>query len=239
MDLGTRGHHHTTTDGVKGVRSETGRGGDSPAEEERGEEVALKRTNEDDGLDRVVETEVETTVDNDTNDGGNETTVETGNTVRSEGLAVDVNETVELALATLGSRLVVVGETGTGVVERVDEEERRGTGGTTLFRVRGFSDIPEGFSAAAAADTYRGDVTSEPLPVAVLLLEAEHGLEVVLEGEVEGLGGEVTDDVGGVAAPERSKTLVSVGALEAVNDARVGAVKTTLLDPVRVSDPRR
>jgi hypothetical protein len=54
VDLGTRGHHHTTTDGVERVGSETGTGGDSPTETERGEEVALKRTNEDDGLDRVV-----------------------------------------------------------------------------------------------------------------------------------------------------------------------------------------
>lgn len=106
---------------------------------------------------RIVNTKVETTVDNDTNDRGNEATVETGNTVGSHSLLVDVEETVELTLATLLGRLVVVGETGTGVVEGVDEEERRGTSGTT-----------------------GGDVTSEPLPVAIVLLETEQGLEVIL-----------------------------------------------------------
>ncbi|KAG7144677.1 hypothetical protein HYQ46_006581 [Verticillium longisporum] len=49
----TRGHHHATTDGIKGVRSDTGTGGDGPTKSEGGEEVALKVTGEDDGLDRV------------------------------------------------------------------------------------------------------------------------------------------------------------------------------------------
>jgi len=133
VDSTTRGHHHTTTDSVKGVRSETGTGGDTPTEEEGGKEVTLERADEDNGLDGVVKTEVETTVDNDTNDGRDETTVKTGDTVRSKGLSVDIDETVELTGTTLGSRLVVVGKTGSGVVERVDEEEGRSTSGTTLI----------------------------------------------------------------------------------------------------------
>ena len=48
-------------------------------------------------------------------------------TVGGEGLAVDVDKTVELTVTTLGSVLGVVTETGTGVVERVDEEKRSGT----------------------------------------------------------------------------------------------------------------
>lgn len=54
VDGATRGHHHSSSDGVEGVRSETGTSGDGPAEQERGEEVALEGANEDDGLDRVV-----------------------------------------------------------------------------------------------------------------------------------------------------------------------------------------
>lgn len=123
----TRGHHHTTADGVKRVRGNTSGGGDRPAEQERSKEVTLERTDQDDRLDRVVETEVQATVDNDTKNRGTETTVETGKTVRSEGLLVDVNETVELAVTTALGGLGVVGKTGTGVVERVDEEERSGT----------------------------------------------------------------------------------------------------------------
>ena len=106
---------------------------------------------------RVVDTEVETTVDDDTDDGGNETTVETSNAVRSQSLLVNVDETVKLAGSSTLGRLRIVGQTGTGVVERVDEQERSCTSGTT-----------------------RRDVTSEPRPVAILLLEAEERLEVVL-----------------------------------------------------------
>ena len=50
------------------------------------------------------------------------------------------------------------------------------------------------------------------------------------EREVQGLGGEVPDDVGGVTSPEGEDTLVTGGAREAVTDALVGLSKTTLLD---------
>lgn len=173
---------------------------------------------------RIVDTEVETTVDDDTNDGGDEATVETRKTVRRKGLLVDVNETVELTLSSTLGRLGVVGETSTGVVKGVDEEKGRGTSSTT-----------------------GSDVASKPLPVALALLEAEQRLEVVLcnmtsedgqkrypqrltEGEVQGLRREVPDDVGGVTTPEGDETLITVGTREAVNDALVGGSQTTLLD---------
>jgi len=91
VNLGSRRHHHPSSDGVERVRSKTGTGGNSPSESERGSEVALEGTNKDNGLDRVVETEVETSVDNDTNDGRNETSVETSDTIGSEGLSVDID----------------------------------------------------------------------------------------------------------------------------------------------------
>jgi len=208
LDGLTGGHHHTATDGVERVRSDTGTGGDGPTKSERGQEVTLEGTGEEDGLDRVVHTEVQTTVDNDTSDGGHETTVETSNTVRGEGLLVDVYETVELTLTTLLGRLGVVGETGTGVVEGVDEEEGSGTGSTT-----------------------GGKVTSHPLGVTVtLLLVGEHGLVGVAESEVERLGGEVTDNVGSVTTPEGEDTLVLCGTAEALNDTTVLPVETAGLE---------
>ena len=112
----TGGHHHATTDSVEWVRGNTSSSGNSPSESERGQEVTLEGTGKKDRLDGVVETEVETTVDNDTSDGRHETTVKTSNTVRGEGLLVDIDETVELTLTTLLCGLGVVGKTGTGVV---------------------------------------------------------------------------------------------------------------------------
>lgn len=93
---------------------------------------------------------LETTVDDNTDDRGDEATVKTANTIRGEGLPVDIDQAVELTGSSTLGGLGVVGKTGTGVVEGVDEEERRSTSSTT-----------------------RGDVTSEPLPVALVLLEAE------------------------------------------------------------------
>lgn len=72
---------------------------------------------------RIVDTEVETTVDDDTDDGRNETTVKTSNTIRCKGLFVDIDETVELTSSSTLCRLGIVGETGTSVVEGVDKEQ--------------------------------------------------------------------------------------------------------------------
>lgn len=76
--------------------------------------------------------------------------------------------------------------------------------------------------------TTGGQVTSHPLGVTVtLLLVGEHGLVGVAESEVERLGREVTDDVGGVTTPEGEDTLVLSGTAEALANAVVLAVETT------------
>lgn len=118
-----RCHHHTTTDSVQGVRSDTSTSSDSPAEHERSKEVTLKRTDEEDRLDGIVQSEVQTTVHNNTEDGRTETTVETGDTVSGKGLLVNIDETVELTSTTSLGTLGIVGQASTGIIERVDEEE--------------------------------------------------------------------------------------------------------------------
>jgi hypothetical protein len=123
----TGSHHHTSTDSVERVGSDTSTSGDGPSEQEGSQEVALESTDQDDGLDGVVHTEVETTVNDDTSNRGHETTVETSDTIRGESLSVDIHQTIELTSTTSLGVLVVVGETSTGIVEGVDEEERSGT----------------------------------------------------------------------------------------------------------------
>jgi hypothetical protein len=224
LDGLTGGHHHAATDGVERVRGDTGTGGDGPTESEGGQEVTLKVAGEEDGLERVVHTEVQTTVDDDTSNGGHKSTVETTDTVGGKGLLVDVYETVELAVTTLLGGLGVVGETGTGVVEGVDEEEGSGTGGLWLL-------------ACVELKTWRvtyttgGQVTGHPLGVTVtLLLVGEHALVGVAESEVERLGGEVTDDVGSVTTPQGEGALILHGTAEALADTVVLAVETTGLE---------
>lgn len=132
LDGLARGHHHAATNGVKRVRGDTGTSGDAPTQKEGGQEVVGQVADQDDGLDGVVQTEVQTTVDNNAQDGRAETTVQTSETVGGQGLAVDVNQAVELALATLLGRLGVVGQTGTGVVQGVDEQQRCGTSSLSI-----------------------------------------------------------------------------------------------------------
>ena len=78
--------------------------------------------------------------------------------------------------------------------------------------------------------TTGGQVTGHPSPVSItVLLEGEHGLVGVTESEVEGLGWEVTDNVGSVTSPEGDHTLSTGSSAEAVHDAVVLAVETTRL----------
>ena len=91
--------------------------------------------------------------------------------------------------------LVVVGETGTGVIEGVDEKE--GSGTSSLWEIREVDCFGVGRTYTTGSQ-----VTSHPLCVTVtLLLESEHGLVGITESEVQGLGREITDDVGGVTSP--------------------------------------
>ena len=126
-----RCHHHTTTDGVKRIRADTGTSGDSPAESERGKEVTLQRPNQENRLDGIVHSEVKTTVDDDTRDGRPESTVKTTNTVSSEGLLVNIDETVKLASTASLSAFRIVGKTSTCVIKGIDEKE--GSGTSSLF----------------------------------------------------------------------------------------------------------
>ena len=104
LDGGTGGHHHTTSDGVDGVGHEAGADGHTPAQEE-GQEQGLVVSQED-GLEGVVHAEVHATVDEDTDARDGETTVQALDTVGLEGLPVDVNEAVVLALSTLALSVV-------------------------------------------------------------------------------------------------------------------------------------
>ena len=53
---------------------------------------------------------------------------------------------------------------------------------------------------------------------------------ILTEGEVQGLGREVTDNIGSVTPPQRDQTLILVGTRETVNDTLVRMRETTLLD---------
>lgn len=195
---GTRGHHHAATDGVEGVGEETSDDGDGVTEGEAGEETGVL-AHEVHLVGSIVDAKVSTTVEDDTDAGDDEAVVDStvsSPSLSTGGLEDAVKGSGELALSTVSD---IDGETGTGKVEGVDDEERGGSGGTT----RG--DVGE----EADEETIRAGAT-EPLSVEVL------------EHKVKGLSGEVADDVGHVSTPERNPSLLLGHTTEAVDDTSVG-----------------
>lgn len=69
----------------------------TPSEKEGKKEAGLVA--EEQRLGGVVETEVESSVDEDTNAGDGESSVQTGNSISGESLLVNIEQTVELSLA--------------------------------------------------------------------------------------------------------------------------------------------
>ena len=125
-------------------------------------------------LESVVEAEVHSTVDEDTDGGDDEASVETLDTVRLQGLGVDVNETVELPLTSLA--LGVIGQPGPCVVQRVDEHQRE-----------------------SPSESSAGDVGAELQRLGSVLRGLEDGFDLIFEGKVQGLGGEVPQNVSKVS----------------------------------------
>jgi len=203
LDGGTRGHHHTTPNGVDGVGHETGSNGHTPAQKEGQEQGFV--VSQKNGLEGIVHAEVHATVDEDTDAGDGEATVQALDTVGLEGLPVYVNETVVLALSTLA--FSVISQPGTGVVKGVDEHKGERTSETT-----------------------RKNVLSELLNLTGILGGLEQALDGILEGKVQSLGREVPEHVGQVTSPEGENTLALCGPGDTVHNTTVRLVQATLLD---------
>merc|ERR1719154_1003188 len=198
LDSAPGGHHHSPSDGVNGVGHEAGSDGDSPAKEERERDTGV--VSQKHRLQSVEETEVHATVDEDTDSRDGKSSVKPLDTVRLEGLGVDINQTVELSLSALA--LGVIGQPGSGVVQGVDKEERHG-------------------SRHSSAE----DVHSELPGIAGILGGGKGGLDGVLECKVQGLRGEVSEHIGQVTSPEGVDSLSLEDPGGAVNDPSVGLVQ--------------
>lgn len=118
----------------------------------------------------------------------------------------------------------IVGQSSTSIIQGIDEQKTAGPGGTT-----------------------RSQVTGEPHPVSIpFLLESKQFLEVIyplikrshdchgglitFECKVQRLGGEITDDVGGVTTPEGKDTFFSGSTAETLNDTVITFGKTSGLN---------
>jgi len=203
LDSATGGHHHPPSDSINGVGHQTGGDGNSPTKEEGSSNTGI--LSQKDGLQRVIQTKVHTSVDEDTDGRDDETSVQTLDTVGLHSLDVDVDETIELSLTTLA--LHVVGQPGTSIVKGVYEEEGHSTSNTTASNVGGKLHV-----------------------LRSILGGLECSLDPVLEGKVQSLGGEVSQDVSEISSPEGVDTLCLENSGGTVNNTSIGFVQTTLLD---------
>merc|ERR1719350_2472466 len=92
------------------------------------------------------------------------------------------------------------------------------------------TDSRDGEASVDALDTVRLQGLDVDIDQSVELTLSTHGLDGVLEGKVQGLGGEVPQHVGEVSSPEGDNTLGGHHPLGAVKNTGVGLVQTTLLD---------
>lgn len=58
------------------------------------------------------------------------------------------------------------------------------------------------------------------------------------EGEVQGLSGEITNDIGGVTSPEGNKTFFPVCTTKAIDDALIRGSKTALFNLSKQNEHR-
>lgn len=156
-------------------------------------------------LGSVIDSEVGSSVDDDALDRDTETLVETLHTIRLEDLAETVAQPTELSLSR--SLAYIGSQPGSSKVQRVDKAEGGGTS------------CPTG-----------SQVTGEVAPELLMPIHTpqEDLLVLVLEGEVESLGGEVPDHIGQVTPPEGEKALLLGDSHDAINDALVLFVCTDL-----------
>lgn len=128
--------------------------------------------------------------------GHAEATVQADGSVGLQSLLDAVDQASVLTVSV--SFADISAQAGTSVIQWVDEAERGGSSGTT-----------------------GSQVSDEVAPELRLLVNAaQEDLFVdVLEGEVEGLGREVSDDVGQITAPEGGEALLLWNTDEAIDDA--------------------
>ncbi|GMT26435.1 hypothetical protein PFISCL1PPCAC_17732, partial [Pristionchus fissidentatus] len=129
-----------------------------------------------------------------------ESSVESDGSIGLGDLDEAVNKSLEFSGLALSD---VSSETGTGEVKGVDEAERGGSSSSSGSKVK-----------------------SEELPELPLLVDpvGEQLLEGVLEGEVQGLGGEVSDNVGEISSPESGESLLLGHTDEHIDDTLVTLV---------------
>lgn len=186
----------TTLHGVEWVGDNSG-GGDGDLGDDEfggktdGGEILLVRV---EGLEDILKTELGSTVDNNTDGGRSNTVVEGHESVGLDGLLQAVKHTVVLLLLSK-----ISSENGSDVDKRVDN----GVGGSS--------------GGGTGSDLGSGELSEFGL----LVVLGEHLLDVILEGQVEGGGRNVTDAVSEVTTPEGGRSELGDVATEGISHTGV------------------
>ena len=195
--VSSRLHHHSSSHGIERIRQDSCQRRDGLRNHPSSNNGRVLILSEDHRLRRIVQSKVGSTVDNNPLHRDKESLVDCKRTSTSHNLSENINKPRKLSLFTLSGD--ISGEAGTGEIQRVDDQERGGSRGSSRSEI-GAKELPE-------------------LSLRVVL--GEHGLEGVLEGEVERLRREVPHDVGEIAAPHGSEALLGDDPAEAVGDPSV------------------
>jgi hypothetical protein len=195
----TSGHHESTSDGIKWVRGNTSSDGDSLSEGPHGEDVGFLWVLEEHDLSGIEGSEVGGSVSDDSDDGDTESSVESLDSILGSGLLKAINQTGELSVST-GTD--ISGESGSCEIKWVDEAEGSGSSSSTGSHV----------------------TNEEHTWLGLWVVWAEVLLVEIFTGEVDGLSWEVTNDVGEVASPEGTDTLLLHDSAEAVTNSIVSVL---------------
>jgi len=192
-------HHESSSHSIEWVGDDTTDSGDTLGDGPLGNNAGillLFASSEQGSLSSVIQTKVSSSVDDDTLDGNSESLVQSKRTSLSGGLGQAVNKSGEFSGGTTSN---ISSQTSSCEIEWVDNSQRGGTSKTTTGQV--------------------GREERQELGLWVVL--REESLDSILEGKVESLGREVSDDVRHVSSPEGSNTLLSGNTREAVDHTSV------------------
>jgi len=198
QDIGsTRLHHQSSTDGIIRIGEESRDGGDALGEQPLEEDIRLVGIREQDRSEGIITSEESSSVHDNTNNRDTESSVQTGETITLVDLGETVHDTIELSVS---SRFSDIGsKSSSGKIKRIDEHQRGGTSSSSGSQVTG----------------------EEPPEFSLRVEGAQVLLESILEGKVQSLSGEISDNIGQVSSPEGSETLVLSDSGETVQHSLV------------------
>lgn len=170
----TRLHHHSSSDGIKWIWGNTSQGSNGLGNNVLNKESLIFQF--EDTISRIEHSEVDSSVEDDTPNWDDESLIETSDTISSGDLLQTIKSSVELSLSSWSN---ISSQSGSNEIQWVDKEQWGGS--------------------SSSSWEHRSE---EVLNLLSLWVEWAEPISVgILEGKVQGLGWEISHDVGHVSSP--------------------------------------